>query len=213
MVAASSAMQTVTDLVAQLAGLVVLAGTLAALAAFLYRWYVREEVPRGLSLLVGLAGVTLYLNTSRALGQVIGGSTLPTETEVALFNIAAFAVATGGAVLGRRAGDRFGTDVALRGGIDGMETDVGRLVQSVGRVVAVELPEEIDDIVGYDPVPDETKEKLAGRTFVFPRRLTVEELRDRLVTRLKADYAVGHVDVDLTGDMIAHPERYPLKAR
>jgi hypothetical protein len=200
MIAASSAVQTVIDLVAQLAGLVVLAGTLAALAAFLYRWYVREEVPRGLSLLVGLAGVTAYLNTSRALGQVISGSTLPTETEVALFNIAAFAVATGGAVLGRRAGDRFGTDVALGGDIDGVETDVGRLVQSVGRVTAVTLPEEIDDIVGYDPVPEETKGKLGGKTFLFPRRLTVEELTDRLVARLKSDYAVGHVDIELADD-------------
>ncbi|MEF8980007.1 MAG: TrkA C-terminal domain-containing protein [Haloarculaceae archaeon] len=200
MVAASSAVRTVIDLVAQLAGLVVLAGTLAALAAFLYRWYVREEVPRGLSLLVGLAGVAVYLNTSRALGQVISGSTLPTETEVALFNIAAFAVATGGAVLGRRAGDRFGTDVALGGDIDGVETDVGRLVQSVGRVTAVTLPEEIDDIVGYDPVPEETKGKLGGKTFLFPRRLTVEELTDRLVARLKSDYAVGHVDIELADD-------------
>jgi hypothetical protein len=200
MLAAASTVRQVTDLVAQLAGLLVLAGTVAGLAAFLYQWYVREAIPRGLSLLIGLAGVTVYLNTSRALGQVIGGSTLPTETEVALFNITAFAFATAGAVLGRRAGARFGANIALGRGVDGVETEVGRLVQSVGRVISVQLPDEIDDVVGYDPVPAETKESLAGKTFLFPRKLTVAELRSRLVSRLKTDYAVGHVDVELADD-------------
>jgi len=52
----------------------------------------------------------------------------------------------------------------------------------------------------YDPVTEETKAELAGKTLVFPRRLTVDELRSRLVTRLKEDYGVGYVDVDLTAD-------------
>jgi hypothetical protein len=198
--AAESPAEELLDVVAQMAGLVVLSGAVAALAAFLYRWYVREAIPRGLSLLVGLSGVAIYLNTSRALGQVIGGNTLPTETHVALFNVTAFAVATGGAVLGRRAGDRFGTDVALTTDPEGVEANVGRLVTSVGRVLAVELPSEIEDAVGYDPVPAGTRGELAEKTFLFPRRLTVEELRERLVSRLKTDYAVGHVDVDLADD-------------
>jgi hypothetical protein len=50
---------------------------------------------------------------------------------------------------------------------------------------------------GYDPVPPETKADIAGATLVFPRRLTVEELRKRLVERLKTDHGVGHVDIDL----------------
>ncbi|MFT4921525.1 MAG: hypothetical protein ACI8XM_000726 [Haloarculaceae archaeon] len=199
MVTTTSLLRQAAELLAQLAGLVILAGTLAAIAAFLYRWYVRETVPRGLSLLVGLSGVAIYLNTTQALGQVIDGSSLPTDTEVALFNIVAFAIATGGAVLGRRAGDRFGSEVILQRGVE-VERDVGRLVQSVGRVIRVELPEDIQDVVGYDPVPEETRETLAGKTFLFPKRLTVEELRDRLVSRLKADYAVGHVDVELSAD-------------
>jgi hypothetical protein len=197
--AAAAALREATGLVAQLAGLVVLAGTVAGVVAFLYRWYVREQVPGGLSLLFGLAAVAVYLNTSRALGQVIGGSTLPTEAEVALFNVAAFGLASGGAVLGRRAGDGLGADIASGKG-RGVDSDVGRLVQSVGRIVTVDLPEDIDDAVGYDPIPEETKAKLAGKRFLFPRRLTVAELRERLVSRLRSDYAVGQVDVELAAD-------------
>ena len=189
-----------TTLIAQMGGLTILAATLSALTAVVYRWYVRELVPRGLSLLVGLSGVAIYLNTSTALGQVIDGSTAPTAAEQALFNIAAFAIAGGGAALGRRIGDQFGTDVVLGDGFTDVDEDVGRLVQSVGRVVAVELPQNIDDVTGYDPMPEETKAALAGRTFLFPRRLTVADLRERLVHRLKTDYAVGHVDVELSDD-------------
>lgn len=53
---------------------------------------------------------------------------------------------------------------------------------------------------GYDPVPPETKEKFAGQTLVFPRRQTVEELERRVEDRIKKDYGVGRVDVDLDGE-------------
>jgi len=189
----------VTGLASQLAGLAALAALVAAVAALAYRWYVREPVPRGLALLVGLSGVAIYLNTTTALGRAISGDMSPTELEVALFNIAAFLSGAAGAVGGRSAGDRFGTDVLL-GEASRVDGEVSRLVRTVGRVIVVELPDEIDDVVGYDPVPDATKETLEGKKFVFPRRLTVGELRDRLVARLKADYAVGTVDVELAAD-------------
>ncbi len=187
-------------LIAQMGGLAILSATLAAATAVGYRWYVREVVPRGLSLLVGLSGVAVYLNTTTVLGEVIAGVTAPTEAEQALFNITAFLIAAGGAVVGRRIGDQFGHDVLLDNSAADVDADVGRLVKSVGRVVTVELPQNIGDVTGYDPVPEATKAKLAGRTFLFPRRLTVAELRERLVHRLKTDYAVGHVDVELAAD-------------
>lgn len=198
--AAATVTERVTTLVAQVGGLTILAATLAAVVAGLYRWYVRETVPRGLSLLVGLSGVAAYLNTSRVIGQVIAGSTAPTNTEQAIFNIGAFAIAAGGAAVGRRIGDQFGADVLLDGGFTDVDGDVGRLVQSVGRVTAVTLPQQLEDVLGYDPIAEETKSKLAGRTFLFPKRLTVAELRERLVHRLKTDYAIGHVDVELADD-------------
>jgi hypothetical protein len=84
-----------------------------------------------------------------------------------------------------------------------LDVELSRLVRSVGRVITVTLPESADgiaDLEGYDPVAPETKEALAGKTLVFPRGLTVAALRGRLVDRLKDDYGVGHVDVDLGAD-------------
>lgn len=186
-----------TRLAAQLVGLAVLAGGVAAVVAVAYRWYVRERVPRGLALLFGLAAVAVYLNTTTALGEAIAGSGDAATVRAALFNIVAFGSGTVGALLGRRAGDRFAVEV-VTGGEEAVEGRVGRLVRTVGRAITVALPEEVGDVVGYDPVPQETKAQLAGKTLIFPRGLTVEQLRDRLVERLRSDYAVGHVDVEVT---------------
>jgi hypothetical protein len=73
------------------------------------------------------------------------------------------------------------------------------MVRSAGRTLTVEIPgaEKMEDIDGYDPVSDETKEKLAGKRLVFPRGLTVTELRDRVAERLKEEYEVGTVDLEL----------------
>ncbi|WP_436934021.1 TrkA C-terminal domain-containing protein [Halovenus marina] len=189
------------DVFAQLVGLAVLAGVLAAVAALAVRWYAREPVPTALALLVGLSGVAIYLNTTTVLEQVIAGETvLSEELEVALFNSSAFVAGTGGALAGRRVGDRFARDVVLNDSTTRADSELGQFVRHVGRVITVTVPEEIDDVVGYDPVPEQTKESLAGESFVFPRNLTRAELRERLIDRLKSDYAVGTVDVELAED-------------
>mgnify|MGYP000097271487 CR=1 FL=1 len=182
--------------------LAVLAAGIAAVVALLYRWYVRERVSGELPALFGLSSVAVVLNTNRALGEVItpDGSDDPLNQAGILFHVVTFLVALAATRLGTDVGDHLGSDVAVATGDRAVETEVSRVVQAVGRVITVEVPEEVDDIVGYDPVPAETKEKIAGKTFVFPRRLTVDELRDRLVTRLKADYGVGHVDLELDDD-------------
>ncbi|WP_459191262.1 TrkA C-terminal domain-containing protein [Halosimplex sp. J119] len=187
---------------ARVLGYSLIAAGVAAVVAILYRWYVRERVPGSLPALFGLSAVVPLLGTNKLLQNVINPTTGtdPFNEATALFNIAAFLVALGATRVGTDIGDHIGTDVSVATGERAVEAEVGRIVQAVGRVITIELPEEIEDIVGYDPVPDETKEDLAGTTFVFPRRLTVAELRDRLVTRLKADYAVGHVDVELADD-------------
>lgn len=187
----------------EVVALAVLAAALAGVVALGYRWYARERVQTGLPVLVGLGGVAVYRGTTTALGQVINGTpggTDPLSPETALFNIAVFAVAGLAAVGGVRVGDRLGTDLFAAAGARELDGEVSRVVEAVGRVIAVELPEEIEDIVGYDPVAGETKKTLAGRTFLFPKRLTVGELEERLRTRLKADYDVGHVDADLASD-------------
>lgn len=184
----------------EVAAVVVVAAAVVAGLAAGFRWYFRQEIPFGVALLVDATVVTLYLNTRVALGQAITGSTGPLEPLVVAFNLAAFAVAGALVVPGVRGGDRLG--VLVLGATDTRElaSDVGGFVQSVGRAIAVDLPDDIGDIEGYDPVADEVKAELAGKTLVFPRRLTVEQLRERVSGRLKDDYDVGYVDVELDGD-------------
>lgn len=187
-----------TNGAATLVGLAVLAGTVGTLAALLYRGYTRERIPTGLALLFGLSAVAAYLNTTATLTRVLGDNLDPVEN--ALFNIIAFGLAGTTATIGRRVGDHFGEEVILGDARENIDNEVSRLVETVGRVIVVELPEEIDDVVGYDPVTGATKEKMAGKRLVFPKNLTVSQLEDRLVGRLKADYGVGTVDIELDDD-------------
>ncbi|MBX0295155.1 TrkA C-terminal domain-containing protein [Haloarcula nitratireducens] len=185
---------------AWLVGLGIAAASAAALVGMGYRWYVRERVPTGLGVLFGLSVVAVYLGTRGALGDVILGQEEVLESTQVLRNLASLAVGGFAALTGTKVGDHLGTDLfAATGGRD-VNADVSEIVQTVGRVTTVKLPDDIDHIVGYDAVPDATQEKLAGRRFLFPRRLTKAELRDRLVTRLKTDYGVGHVDLELDDD-------------
>ncbi|ACV47646.1 MULTISPECIES: TrkA C-terminal domain-containing protein [Halomicrobium] len=184
------------DTTARIAGTAVLAGFLAAAVALFYRWYVRERVPVGLALLVGLSGVAAVAGATSLLAQQLVPGGADPDALVALLNVVTFLVGGLGAYAGMRVGDTLGIDLFAATGGNGIDGEVSELVKAVGRVIAVEIPEEIDDIVGYDPVAAATRETLAGRTFLFPRRLTQAELRERFVSRLKTDYGVGHVDVE-----------------
>ncbi len=165
----------------------------AGAAAALHRWYADTTIPQGLAVLVGASVVALYLNATTVLAQVSSGQTNLTAADV-LTNVVVFGAAAFAAAAGARVGDGLAADL-----FDDTP-DVQRIVRSVGRLTAVTLPEEIEDMPEYDPVTPETKAALAGVTLNFPRRLTLAELRDRLVGRLKTDYGVGHVDIDLEAD-------------
>lgn len=187
------------DAIVRILGFSVLASGTAALAALAFRWYSADQLTEGVGILIGLTAVAVWLNTKTALQDAIIGTTPLLETETAVYTVAVFVASAIAADGGRRLGDRFARDVfavAAPRTID----DVGQLVRSAGRVTAVELPETIADVDGYDPVDPATKTDLAGQTFFLPRRLTTEQLRDRLTARLERDYGVGHVDVDLTDD-------------
>ncbi len=179
---------------------VTVAAVAGGIVGIVYRWYVGERVSEGLSVLVGLGVVAIYLNTAGALGDVIGGEVDILAVETAIFNTVTFFLAGVAAAGGSRIGDRIGVDFFAVSGGRSVDRDVSRIVRTVGRVTTVQLPTEIGDIDGYDPVDPATKEKLAGQTLVFPRRLTVDELRSRFITRLRTDYGVGHADVDFADD-------------
>lgn len=188
-------------LIVRLAGFAVVAFVVTGAAAAVHRWYFKERLGEGIAVLVGVSVVALYLNTTGLFGDVLGGRVPGLfAPETVAFNVVALGVAALAALPGRVAADRLTTDVFAVAGAKELDEDVGRLVRTVGRVTPVELPEEIDDMEGYDPVDEEVKARMAGKTLLFPKRLPPAELRDRLVTRLKDDYDVGYVDVDLTED-------------
>ncbi|WP_255148796.1 hypothetical protein [Halorarius halobius] len=184
-----------------IAWLALAAGLLGAVVAAVHRWYARSRVPEGLTVLIGLSGVAAYLSTTSALGTVISpppGGAEVLEPGAIVINTLTLGVSALAAAAGGRSADRLTEVVVDRYPSRGV--DVSGLVRAGGRVITVELPEDIEDIEGYDPVRPEQKESLAGETLVFPRGLTVEELRERLVARLRSDYGVGHVDVDVNLD-------------
>ncbi|MGB9964849.1 potassium transporter TrkA [Halobacterium hubeiense] len=189
-----------TTELAEAGGVVLAAGVAVAVLAAAFRWYFRQEIPAGVALLVDVSVVAFYLNTRVALGDAIAGETDVLALHVVMFNLAVFGVAVLVAPAARGAGDRVGIQILAATGVRELEGEVGRIVKAVGRAVAVQLPEEVEDIEGYDPVADDVKAALAGKTLIFPRRLTVEQLRERVVTRLKDDYDVGYVDVELADD-------------
>lgn len=174
----------------------------STVAALLYRWYFRGVVPSGLSALLGVGAVAIYLNTVGLLGEVIGTTADPFATEAVLVNVVTLLVAFAVTPLGSRIGDRIGRDTSAVSGAKELEGEVGRFVRAAGRVAVVELPpvEEIADMENYDPVASEVKAQLGGKSLVFPRHLAASELRDRLVTRLKEDHEVGYVDVEIDED-------------
>ena len=181
-------------------GLTLLSGLVATLVAMLFRWYVNDRVPAGVSLLAGLSAVALYLNTRGALGAVVEGQVGYLAPDAIVFNTVAFLTSAAVTPAGQRIGDRLATSSAAFSGAAVVEGEVSQFVTTVGRLGVVTLPETIEDIDGYDPVAADVKSSLAGKTFIFPRRLTVAELRTRLSNRLKDDYEVGYVDLEFAGD-------------
>lgn len=188
---------------AQLLAFGVGAALVSAVAALGYRWYTKLRLPVWLSVLLGLSVVALALNTVGVFTDLLVGETDIFSTGRMVFNVVALGVGAGASPIGRLVGDRVVTDVFAVTGAKELDVEVSRIVRSVGRITDVTLPEDVDDIgdmEGYDPVAPATKGTLAGKTLIFPRRLTVAELQDRLVTRLQDDYDVGHVDVELAPD-------------
>ena len=194
-----SLLRTLTRLLALGVG----AALVSVVAALVYRWYTKLRLPLWLSILLGLSVVALTLNTVGVFTDLLSGETGIFSPARIVFNVVALGIGAAGAPAGRLVGDRVATDVFAVAGARELDVEVSRIVRSVGRITDVTLPEDADDIAdmeGYDPVAPATKAALAGKTLIFPRRLTVAELEERLVTRLQDDYDVGHVDVELAAD-------------
>lgn len=191
--------ETLLEAVVRILGFGLLAAATAATAAVAFRWYSAEEIPEGIAVLFGISPVAIWLNTQTALQDAIIGTTPLLDAGTAVYTIAAFAVSAIAADGGRRTGEYLARDVIATSAPQTID-DIGQLVRSAGRVTSVDLPEKIDDTDGYDPVEETTKAELAGRTFLFPRRLSREQLRERLTDRLERDHGIGHVEVTVTDE-------------
>jgi hypothetical protein len=185
-----------------LATFAVLSVLIAGGAALTYRWYFRDEIPEGVTLLLGVSVVALYLNTTSLGAIAVGESPALLEPESVFFNVVSLGVAAVASPVGRYAGDRLAVDVFALSGARQLEGELSGIVRAVGRFTAATLPpaEEIEDMDTYDPVSPEKKAEMAGKTLLFARTLSAEELRERLVARVKTDHGVGYVDVDVTED-------------
>lgn len=182
----------------RIAGLALLAGAVTTVATFVYRARVRTQLPEGATLILGLGVVAIYINTRLVFVQFVGeGADVLTVSEAAL-NVMVFVVAGIASYGGRYLGDK--AAVSDRVNWNWVRPNFSPIVRAAGRFISVTLPDDIEDIAGYDPVHEETKEALRGRTLDFPRGLTVTELQSQLVDRLKEDHHIGYVDVELASD-------------
>ncbi len=189
---------TPVGIVLRVIGLSLLAGVTAGTVGFIYRARFRDRFPDGASLIVGLGVVAIYLNTRLLLVQVVVEDGEGLDMAVATTNLAVFIAAGATSLGGRTMGDRLGTDDRFQW--HGMEPAWSPLIRASGRYISITLPDDIDDIDGYDPVSTETKTALVGRTLDFPRGLTKQELESQLKDRLTEKHDVGYVDAELTPD-------------
>ncbi|MFB6106414.1 MAG: TrkA C-terminal domain-containing protein [Halobacteriaceae archaeon] len=182
-----------------LGGVALLAAVVAGAAALVHRAYTRSVLSDGVAALVALSAVALYLNAATALGQVVQGGTGPLATNVVAFNVGAIAVGALATPVGKRVGDRVATDLFTFTGVTELHSEVSDFARAVGLGTTLTLPAaaEMETVEGYDPVPETTRRRLGGLTFVFPRAQGADALRAALAARLEEEYGVGYVDVEV----------------
>ena len=181
----------------RLIGLALLAAFVAGAVSFFFRWRTQSQLPEGPALLLGLGAVTLYLNTNIVLIQFLGADGEVLTSNAIAANLLIFAASTITAAAGWQVGDRFGKSERFRSSFN---PSLSPLVRATGRTLTVELPDTIEDIAGYEPVANAQKDALAGQSYSFPRRMTVEALAKEVETRIRTDYDVAHVDIEVTVD-------------
>lgn len=180
---------------AALAGLALL---VTIISAAIYRWLLNEELPQGIGLLLGASAIAIVLNTTATLSQSIGGTTELLTPQAASFTVLSFLVGGFASEAGRIGGDRLGRRFIPATGIPSLDRDVTSFIKGRGRVIRVEVPAEIQDIDGYEPVRLDLKDDLAGSVMTFPSGLTREELIEAFVARVQQDTGIQKIDVEFS---------------
>lgn len=182
-------------------GMALLAVTVGATGALLYRLIMDTAVPWHVPIITGVGAVGLWMNTARTIVEFIERTATqqPLLLQNMATNSAAIAVSGVAAIAGARLGDQVGLSLRAVTGARRSEIPMGQLVQTIGRFISVQVPraEDIRDVGEYEPVSEETKEEVSNAEFRFPRGLTLDQLHQRVVDRLRHDYGIGNVDLEL----------------
>lgn len=182
----------------RIGALAALALLIGLIAAMVYRWFLNEELPQGIAILLGASAIAVVLNTTASLGQSIGGTTELLAPRAASFTVLAFLVGGIASEAGRLGGDRLGKRLIPGASLVTLDGDVTSFIKGRGRVIRVEVPEEIQDIDGYEPVRTDIKDNLSGTMMSFPSGLTEKELNEAFVTRVQQETGIQKIDVEFT---------------
>lgn len=77
-----------------------------------------------------------------------------------------------------------------------LSTELAERVDSYGQI-RIRAAGEINDIEGYPPLPEATREQLRAGSWKFPADLSLSELQRRLEERLTADHELAEVSVEI----------------
>ncbi len=177
----------------------VLTGIIPALVAgalgFVFKYFTSVTIPGFGVVVLGLAvaginGGLLALNDP-TLRQNVSGTVVVIAIVVILM-LTLYAHAKGDAL-----GAGFPHRVSLRGLRERtLSSDVVELIGSRGEV-RVEVSGEVADIEGYPPVPDPVRTGIREGDWRLPADLTISELESRLAERLRTEFDLSEVTVEI----------------
>ena len=185
-----------------------LAGLFPAVVSFLlgfsFKYLTGVSIP-GLGVVVvagGLAGIS---------GGLLG--LLSPEVTQSWAGVTALLVILMLSLWAHAQGDKLGAAVPKwltlkRLGSVGLSTDIRHRVDTYGQVKIRPLG-EVDDIEGYPPLPEETREAISSGSWKFPADLSLRELEGKLVEKLTEEFELAEVSVDVSKNGLANIRAAP----
>lgn len=173
----------------------IIPGLVAWSMGFTFKYFTGVSIP-GFGVVVlalAVAGVNggLLALTDKSIQQSASGPVILTAIVVVLM-ISLYAHAKGDAM-----GAAFPRRLSLKGLRDrSLSTDVVELVGGYGRV-RVTVTGEVVDMEGYPPLPTETRQAIRDGDWTFPAELSVGELENRFAERLRTEFDLSDVSVQV----------------
>jgi K+/H+ antiporter YhaU regulatory subunit KhtT len=179
-----------------------LAGIFPAVVAFTlgfgFRYLTGVSIP-GLGVVV-LAG---------ALAGISGGlvGLLSEEVAQSSAGMAAFLIVLMLSLWAHNQGDKLGAAVPRHLTLSGLRqvglsADLLERVDSYGQI-RIRPIGSVEDIEGYPPLPEETREAIRADSWKFPAELSIQELELRLTEKLLEEYNLSEVAVSINADGLA----------